>query len=579
MDLESTISAYQGVLSKFEFQKAQTASEDFAQKRFLKKMEVPDRARSAERRRACWLNYITKDSSLPHEIVLPSPEWYKARTRCHQAFSGKRLLLNFSGFGPGSSYEPTRGQNSIEARLASNKWSCTPDAFEAFASMVYRTSALKKAFRRRYNHWFHSRHFKESKAEADRILYKRFARLESSKHDIAWNISLWKLSQVTTFVHGSRFSTVSKNNEKDRPINIEPLGNLLVQRSIGKYIREILKFYFGVDLDILQEVHRGMIKIGDVATIDLSDASDSVSIALCYFLLPRWLFRKLMAARSPMLFGLDRDFHLTRKISSMGNGFTFELMTIILLSLCRVLDPQSSVYGDDIIIKKDKAHRLIKLLEEVGFSVNLTKTHIDDGFRESCGANYSETEGYIKSYDFRYPTTIADCIVSHNKAYHLGVIYPSFKLLWETLHRFTPKSLRGPISSSEENLGSRSRFEADRSTEMPSQEDFELWFESPDAPALLSRKLRRKCELVAAAWQHPTDSISAFIGFKFIPELRSKTVKTIHTHRHWAKYLMYLAAGRVSDDVITDSGGWAPVKYLSIGSSVFRASDLERYLS
>jgi len=571
--LESTIRAYQGILPGFKFTKPESLSEEFAQKRYLKKMEVPSSSRNSDRKEACWLSFLRNDERLPHEIVLPSPEWYKARHECHKAFKGRIFRPVFDGFGPGSSFEPTRGQNSVEARLASNKWSCTKDAFEQFAHIVYHTAALKKAYRKRYDRWFRKGSFRESMREADVLLYKTYASTHTSKRDISWNIFLWKLERVTTFVEGSRFTSIPKNNEKDRPINIEPFGNLLVQRSIGTYIRATLREYFKVDLDFQQDYHRAMIKYR-VSTIDLSDASDSVSIALCKFFLPEWLFRELMQARSPFLLGKDKVYHNLKKISSMGNGFTFELMTLILLSLCRVLDPDASVFGDDIIVSNTVANRVVELLAEVGFQVNLSKTFINSPFRESCGANYHEDEGYIDSFDFKYPVDIMDCVHIHNKAYYLGLKYPSFNLLWKTLYRSTPKPLRGgPVSFIPPGTF-ENKPRADWAVTSPRGVDLVNYFIDPSPKKPTSVRNKAKIERVAKNWQYPVDSIYSFIGFSWKPKLRSPSRVMLHPRRHWAKYLMYLHGCRRVDDIITSDGGWAKVTYLEVGGAVYRASSL-----
>jgi hypothetical protein len=85
------------------------------------------------------------------------------------------------------------------------------------------------------------------------------------------------------------------------------------------------------------------------------------------------------------------------KYSTMGNGFTFELETLLFLALalhvcgCLGLETKNvSVFGDDVIIPK-KAYPLFKELSTlIGFTVNSKKSHADDRFRESCGVHYYE---------------------------------------------------------------------------------------------------------------------------------------------------------------------------------------------
>jgi hypothetical protein len=87
-----------------------------------------------------------------------------------------------------------------------------------------------------------------------------------------------------------------------------------------------------------------------------------------------------------------------QKFSSMGNGFTFPLQTLIFYSLAWALQPAIEVgpqrpqvavaYGDDIIVPSDVAPKLAELLRYVGFKVNAEKSFWEGPFRESCGKDY-----------------------------------------------------------------------------------------------------------------------------------------------------------------------------------------------
>jgi hypothetical protein len=83
------------------------------------------------------------------------------------------------------------------------------------------------------------------------------------------------------------------------------------------------------------------------------------------------------------------------KFSSMGNGFTFELESLIFWALalgcCRTVGvdvEHVGVYGDDIIVPTDAAGLLYEVLDHCGFWVNTQKSYIDGPFRESCGADW-----------------------------------------------------------------------------------------------------------------------------------------------------------------------------------------------
>lgn len=560
----STIRAYQGVLTGFVFDEPASFPEDFAIKRFLKKMERPDSSRASERSQRCWDEYKAFDKSLPMNLVMPLAEWYKARVDLHKSLRSFKFRWALCDFPQGSEFFSTRGRNSLESRLSSSLWSVTKDNFENFARLAYNHKSLKRAVRRRYLRWYQKSDFPESLRSSNRLLYNRF----KHKSNFDYEIFKWKLERIVVFVEGSRFSTVPKNNNDDRPINIEPFGNIMVQRGIGGELRRTLEEYYGQDLDNLAEKHRLLISDPQWATIDLKNASDSVTIALCRFLLPARIFSLLMSSRSPFLYGPDRNYHQTRKISSMGNGFTFELMTLILTSLCRVLDSESSVFGDDIIIKKEHSGRLICLLESVGFVVNKEKSFTSGPFRESCGGNFHDEHGYIESYDFKYPHTIHDCVIVYNKAKYLSSLYPSFSKLERALYRFIPKALHGgPFQRLE--FQPEGHGLADRSFSTPDNRPLSSYFMT-GTEGVRRPKYERARRRIAKNYQLPLSKVAPFMGFKWVPKLRTPTASHLRPHYHWAKYEMYLASGRKCPDELTGEGSWTLTTYWNISGHATR---------
>lgn len=192
---------------------------------------------------------------------------------------------------------------------------------------------------------------------------------------------------------------VPKDVRTERTIAIEPTMNLLLQLGVDGLIRRNLKL-FGVDLDYGQEKNQELARIGSIddsfATIDLASASDTVSIELCHYLLPPYWYSYLMALRSP--FGDFEDKILTySKISSMGNGFTFALESLIFTSVIYGVSKHFlgesryqhfAVYGDDLIVRTEIASAVVLFLRKVGFEVNLTKSFFKGPVRESCGADW-----------------------------------------------------------------------------------------------------------------------------------------------------------------------------------------------
>jgi hypothetical protein len=201
-------------------------------------------------------------------------------------------------------------------------------------------------------------------------------------------------------VRGNRFTTVPKDALKDRGICIEPSLNVSFQLSVGRLIKERLKRY-GMDLTYAQDVHRSLAmaasRTGEAATIDLSNASDTVSVALVRLLLPPRWFDLLDSLRSTHTL-IGGKWVKLEKFSSMGNGYTFELETLIFMALAYAcaLELGSSafpgkgihVYGDDIIVPTDIAPTVIACLRFAGFTPNPRKTFLTGLFRESCGGDF-----------------------------------------------------------------------------------------------------------------------------------------------------------------------------------------------
>lgn len=559
--IKSTISAFRKVLETHEFMGPQEFPEDFAVKRFLKKFQRPNTSHQEDLASQCWERWIKNDEELPR-ILLPNPLWYKVRLQLRQLRS-----CNFREFAfpQGSEFFGTRGRNSLQSRLARSEWSVTRDAFEAFASIVYNHKALKRAFRRRFSGWFR-KVFPNVRAKLfDAYLYRKFSKLGDG---VPYRIFLWKFERIVTFVEGSRFATVPKNNDTRRPINIEPFGNMLVQRSIGIHLRNEIKRIFGIDLDTLQELHRTRVADTAVATLDLKDASDSISLELVRFCVPNHVFSQIDMARSPLTLGLDGNYHLTKKVSAMGNGYTFELMSLLLNAVCKQVDSGASVFGDDIIVRKDVAQEVIEALVGVGLKVNLDKSFLDGPFRESCGANYHDSHGYIESYDFEWPETIHDCAVLLNKVRMLSH-HGTFAQLANRLQRCMPSAYCS-------GLEPRKPPRFDPTAPAP---ELDTYFRtrrvSKKSDFVMSKKVYDAVRDVATRLHYKEPPIF-WIGFSYKPKLASKTVRHLFLPNHWAKYEMYLHGGRVTDDVITGQGTVSEVLFVRFGDAVFRLRDILR---
>lgn len=189
---------------------------------------------------------------------------------------------------------------------------------------------------------------------------------------------------------------VPKSAVIDRAIAIEPHLNVFFQKGVGGHIRDRLK-RFGTDLNDQtrnQELARVGSRDGSLATIDLAAASDTVAVELVWSLLPYDWACFLDDLRSK--YGRKPDGTTIRyeKWSSMGNGYTFELESLIfhaIVSACNEqlgLDDEFSVYGDDIICKSEAFDLVHRVLDYCGFTLNERKSFSSGSFRESCGKDW-----------------------------------------------------------------------------------------------------------------------------------------------------------------------------------------------
>jgi hypothetical protein len=221
-------------------------------------------------------------------------------------------------------------------------------------------------------------------------------------------------------VTANHFFSVPKDAKKNRGCCKEALGSVALQLAVGSVIRSRLK-EFGVDLDTGQDLHRQLARAASVtgsrATIDLSNASDTVSKTLVRLILPDEWHALLFSLRAPLTEMSDGSRVHLQKFSSMGNGFTFELETLIFFTLAVSLgDSYSSVkvYGDDIIVPTESASRLLSALRFYGFEPNERKTFISGRFRESCGGDFFDGAAVRPHYQKNYLEEPQQWIALHN---------------------------------------------------------------------------------------------------------------------------------------------------------------------
>lgn len=192
-----------------------------------------------------------------------------------------------------------------------------------------------------------------------------------------------------------KFGVVPKDFMSDRTIGIQPLANLCVQKSIGDHIRARLLEVACIDLNNGQHLHQrkareSSISNGD-ATVDIKNSSNSLAynaVRFAFLKAPGW-FELMSDSRVQYTSFIGGRSLRLAMFSAMGNGFTFELQTLMFWAFARALGVERPlVYGDDIIVPRDVVPALKAVLAYFGFRTNGSKTFDCGPFRESCGGNF-----------------------------------------------------------------------------------------------------------------------------------------------------------------------------------------------
>ena len=268
----------------------------------------------------------------------------------------------------------------------------------------------------------------------------------------AWSSALDEIE----LVEGNVLFTVPKNTEIDRCCCKEPDLNMYLQKGVGNYIRRRLRFA-GIDLND-QTRNQSLARIGSrdgsLATLDLSAASDSICTQLVFWCLPTLWYETLTALRSPVTI-IDGELHVNEMFSSMGNGFTFELESLLFYAIARAtayhlgVSGVISVYGDDLIVPTGIAGYLISVLSFLGFETNVDKSFMDGSFRESCGGHYDGGLDITPFYVRKPPSSLIDVIHLANQIRKwaafdgLRILDPEVEDLWILLSSVVPKRLWG----------------------------------------------------------------------------------------------------------------------------------------
>lgn len=210
----------------------------------------------------------------------------------------------------------------------------------------------------------------------------------------------WPSTGLTT--RESRYICVPKTWKSLRGISAEPPELQYYQQGLRQWIESGIRDHFLSCIDLQdQGKSRSMTllasRTGSYATIDLSEASDSVTVQLVRdifgnSLLARWL----MATRSSSTRVNSEISVKTKRFAPMGSSVCFPVECLIFAGISLAVARSNILYrdwkqsdirvfGDDIIIPTELTAPVCEALHLAGFSVNSGKSFSRGYFRESCG--------------------------------------------------------------------------------------------------------------------------------------------------------------------------------------------------
>lgn len=239
-----------------------------------------------------------------------------------------------------------------------------------------------------------------------------------------------ELEKVTIITEDQEFpvrvTPVPKTQKGPRIIAIEPCCMQYAQQAIRSVLyRKIASSKVAGghvnfrDQSVNQRLALDASRSGQLATIDLSEASDRVPLDLAMRMFDRNpdLRDAILACRSTQA-ELPSGVKLPLlKFASMGSALCFPIESMYFYTICIVallrsrdlpitrsnvfyVSREVFVYGDDIIVPVDDAIAVFDYLQKYNCKVNVRKSFVSGNFRESCGMDayrgYPVTPVYLR---------------------------------------------------------------------------------------------------------------------------------------------------------------------------------------
>lgn len=191
---------------------------------------------------------------------------------------------------------------------------------------------------------------------------------------------------------------VPKGIDKKRVVSAEPICNMYWQHALSMSLDNMFQKDGRWHIDLHDQSHNQKLALHgsatmDYATIDLSSASDSVTLTLV-----KEVFRGIPALhdwlRCRTRYGTlpNGDVIRLEKFAPMGSALCFPVECMVFSLIVQLanqmnhVDTYFRVYGDDIIVHRSIYHTVVSILEKLHFDVNYDKTFGPySQFTESCG--------------------------------------------------------------------------------------------------------------------------------------------------------------------------------------------------
>jgi hypothetical protein len=212
-----------------------------------------------------------------------------------------------------------------------------------------------------------------------------------------------KLEESTVGVSQARVCLVPKDSRGPRVISCEPAEFMFIQKGLMSLLYEAIeshKLTAGqvnfTDQSINRELAHSASITDEYSTIDLSDASDRVSLRLVELVFPPNWVECFKACRSDTTLLPNGTVVKLNKFAPMGSACCFPVEALVfwacaeaqMMSVPGYKTRSTFVYGDDIIVPSDKYDVVVEGLKTIDLIVNENKSYKVGPFRESCGGDF-----------------------------------------------------------------------------------------------------------------------------------------------------------------------------------------------